>query len=208
MSGEAQKAYRGVIHDSDLTFALGPAGTGKTHNAVMVGCELLKRRTVQRMVLVRPAVEAGEKLGFLPGGLEEKVSPYMRPIYDALESPQGLGRDKLDYYLSKGLIEIAPVAFLRGRTLHDAFVLVDEAQNLTPQQLFMILTRFGEGSKMVIAADTTQVDLPGGRTQLAITAKKLAGLEGVRLFEFALADVMRHPLVAAIIERLEGADSA
>jgi len=193
-----QRAFVRAIESNTLTIGIGPAGTGKTFLAVAMAVRALKNRDVSRLILSRPAVEAGEKLGFLPGDLREKVDPYLRPLYDSLE-------DLLDVavvakYLERGIIEVAPLAYMRGRTLNDAFVILDEAQNATADQLKMFLTRLGEGSKMVVNGDVTQVDLPaGGRSGLREAARRLDGLEDIATVELNETDVVRHPLVAKII---------
>lgn len=193
-----QRAYVEAIRSNDLVFGIGPAGTGKTYLAVACAAEALMNGEVDRIVLSRPAVEAGERLGFLPGDMKEKVDPYLRPLYDALYDvmPSGL--------VAKGLaenqIEIAPLAFMRGRTLASAFIILDEAQNTTPQQMKMLLTRLGEGSRMVVTGDPTQVDLPQGATSgLADALGVLEGVESVGQIAFTNADIIRHPLVARIV---------
>ena len=194
-----QAAYLRTLFTHDLVFALGPAGTGKTYLAVAAAVAMLRRREVDRIVLSRPAVEAGERLGFLPGDLKEKVDPYLRPIYDALHDMLAEGR--LQQRIEGGQIEIAPLAFMRGRTLSNAFVILDEAQNTTPMQMKMFLTRLGENSRMVITGDPSQVDLPAGtRSGLADAVERLSGLPGVAVVRLEREDVVRHPLVAAIIE--------
>jgi phosphate starvation-inducible PhoH-like protein len=197
-----QAAYMRALDQHDLVFALGPAGTGKTYLAVAMGVALLKQRRVERIILSRPAVEAGERLGFLPGDLKEKVDPYMRPLYDALQDmlPEG----KLQQRIETGQIEIAPLAYMRGRTLSSAYVILDEAQNTTPSQMKMFLTRLGENSRMVITGDPTQSDLPPGMPSgLGDAVLKLRALDAVSVVQFDKKDVVRHPLVGAIIEAYE-----
>jgi len=194
-----QRAFVQSIERNTLTFGIGPAGTGKTFLAVVMAVRALRNREVARLILSRPAVEAGEKLGFLPGDLREKVDPYLRPLYDSLE-------DLLDgavvaRYLERGTIEVAPLAYMRGRTLSDAFVILDEAQNATPDQLKMFLTRLGAGSKMVVNGDVTQIDLPSGaHSGLRDAARRLGRLDDVGAVELNETDVVRHPLVAKIIK--------
>ncbi|MFZ1427352.1 MAG: PhoH family protein [Geminicoccaceae bacterium] len=197
-----QAAYMRALDRFDLVFALGPAGTGKTYLAVAMGVALLKQRRVERIILSRPAVEAGERLGFLPGDLKEKVDPYMRPLYDALQDmlPEG----KLQQRIETGQIEIAPLAYMRGRTLSGAYVILDEAQNTTPSQMKMFLTRLGENSRMVITGDPTQSDLPPGMPSgLGDAVSKLRALTAVSVVQFEKKDVVRHPLVGEIIEAYE-----
>jgi phosphate starvation-inducible PhoH-like protein len=199
-----QAAYLRALDRHDLVFALGPAGTGKTYLAVAMAVALLKQRRIERIVLSRPAVEAGERLGFLPGDLKEKVDPYMRPLYDALQDmlPEG----KLQQRIDAGQIEIAPLAYMRGRTLSSAYVILDEAQNTTPSQMKMFLTRMGENSRMIITGDPSQTDLPPGMPSgLSDAVRKLAGLQAVGVVHFGKKDVVRHPLVGAIIEAYETA---
>ena len=199
-----QAAYMRALDAHDLVFALGPAGTGKTYLAVAMGVALLKQRRIDRIILSRPAVEAGERLGFLPGDLKEKVDPYLRPLYDALQDmlPEG----KLAQRIETGQIEIAPLAYMRGRTLSNAYVILDEAQNTTPSQMKMFLTRMGENSRMVITGDPTQSDLPPGMPSgLADAVAKLRGLRGLGVVQFDKADVVRHPLVGEIINAYETA---
>ncbi|MED5469695.1 MAG: PhoH family protein, partial [Cyanobacteriota bacterium] len=189
-----QKAYVEAMERHDLTFALGPAGTGKTFLATVLAVRMLSERKVERLVLTRPAVEAGERLGFLPGDLQQKVDPYLRPLYDALHAL--LGAEKTTTLLEKGVIEVAPLAYMRGRTLEEAFVILDEAQNTTPAQMRMVLTRLGERSRMVVTGDTTQVDLPPGQLSgLVDAAEVLADINGVAVCRLTSADVVRHPLV-------------
>jgi phosphate starvation-inducible PhoH-like protein len=186
------------IEDATLTFGIGPAGTGKTYLAVVMAVRALKRRDIARVILSRPAVEAGERLGFLPGDLREKFDPYMRPLFDALG--ELLDDAAVNKYMERGTLEVAPLAFMRGRTLSDAFVILDEAQNATDDQLKMFLTRLGSGSKMVVTGDVTQIDLPSGqRSGLRTAAKRLNGIEDVGVVELDESDVVRHPLVAKIV---------
>jgi phosphate starvation-inducible PhoH-like protein len=199
-----QAAYVSALDGHDLVFALGPAGTGKTYLAVAMAVALLKQRRIDRIILSRPAVEAGERLGFLPGDLKEKVDPYMRPLYDALQDmmPEG----KLQQRIDAGQIEIAPLAYMRGRTLSNSYVILDEAQNTTPSQMKMFLTRMGENSRMIITGDPSQTDLPPGMPSgLADAVRKLSGLQAVSVVRFDNKDVVRHPLVGAIIEAYEAA---
>lgn len=197
-----QLDYVRQIEKNDVTFGLGPAGTGKTYLAMAMALTMLKRKLVQRVVLTRPAVEAGEALGFLPGDLREKVAPYLRPLYDALHDM--LDPDEGQRYLDDGTIEIAPLAFMRGRTLARSFVILDEAQNTTCEQMFMTLTRLGEGSHMVVTGDGSQVDLkPGQKSGLFEAEHALRDVEGIGFVHFTKADVVRHPVVARIIEAYE-----
>ena len=194
-----QKAYVEAMERHDLTFALGPAGTGKTFLATVLAVRMLSERKVERLVLTRPAVEAGERLGFLPGDLQQKVDPYLRPLYDALHAL--LGAEKTTTLLEKGVIEVAPLAYMRGRTLEEAFVILDEAQNTTPAQMRMVLTRLGERSRMVVTGDTTQVDLPSGQLSgLVDAAEVLADINGVAVCRLTSADVVRHPLVQRVVD--------
>ena len=194
-----QKAYVEAMERHDLTFALGPAGTGKTFLATVLAVRMLSERKVERLVLTRPAVEAGERLGFLPGDLHQKVDPYLRPLYDALHAL--LGAEKTTTLLEKGVIEVAPLAYMRGRTLEEAFVILDEAQNTTPAQMRMVLTRLGERSRMVVTGDTTQVDLPPGQLSgLVDAAEVLADINGVAVCRLTSADVVRHPLVQRVVD--------
>ncbi|MBX3645459.1 MAG: PhoH family protein [Rubrivivax sp.] len=191
----------------DISFGIGPAGTGKTFLAVACAVDALERNTVQRIVLTRPAVEAGERLGFLPGDMAQKVDPYLRPLYDALYDLMGL--ERVTRAFDKGLLEVAPLAFMRGRTLNHAFVILDEAQNTTSEQMKMFLTRIGFGSRCVVTGDTSQIDLPKGRTSGLVEAQAvLAGVEGVAFTQFDAADVVRHPLVARIVEAYDAARRA
>ncbi len=202
-----QAAYLRALDSHDLVFALGPAGTGKTYLAVAAAVALLRQSRVERIVLSRPAVEAGERLGFLPGDLKEKVDPYLRPLYDALQDmlPEG----KLQARIETGQIEIAPLAYMRGRTLNNAVVILDEAQNTTPSQMKMFLTRLGENSHMVVTGDPTQSDLPAGMPSgLADAVGKLEGVPGIAVVRFDQGDIVRHPLVSAIIHAYEAAQRA
>ncbi|MCH1641291.1 PhoH family protein [Paenibacillus timonensis] len=193
-----QKHYVTTIKKRDVVFGVGPAGTGKTYLAVVLAITALKEGSVKRIVLTRPAVEAGESLGFLPGDLQEKVDPYLRPLYDALYDV--MGPEQTAKALERGLIEIAPLAYMRGRTLDDSFIILDEAQNTTPEQMKMFLTRLGFGSKMVITGDVTQIDLPKGKKSGLVEAKTiLSGIEEIGFVQFAESDVVRHSLVQKII---------
>ena len=201
-----QHVYLRNILDHDITLAIGPAGTGKTLLAVACAVDALERSAVQRIVLTRPAVEAGERLGFLPGDLAQKVDPYLRPLYDALYDLMGI--DKVSRAFEKGTIEVAPLAFMRGRTLNHAFVILDEAQNTTPEQMKMFLTRIGFGSKCVVTGDVSQIDLPRGTDSGLIDAERvLRRVRGIATTHFTSADVVRHPLVARIVEAYEAARS-
>jgi phosphate starvation-inducible PhoH-like protein len=203
--GVAQKQYVEAIRTHDLTFGIGPAGTGKTYLAMACAVAALHERKVKRIVLTRPAVEAGERLGFLPGDLAEKVNPYLRPLYDALNDMMDL--DRAQGLLHRGHIEVAPLAFMRGRTLNDSFVILDEAQNTTSEQMRMFLTRLGYNSKAVVTGDVTQVDLPDERASgLAEARTLLEGVEGIAFCEFTEVDVVRHPLVQKIIVAYEERD--
>jgi phosphate starvation-inducible PhoH-like protein len=194
----AQKRYLAAMRGHDLTFGIGPAGTGKTYLAMAMAVQALLERRVKRIILTRPAVEAGEKLGFLPGDLAEKVNPYLRPLYDALHDM--MDPDKAQGLVARGQIEVAPLAFMRGRTLNDSFVILDEAQNTTSDQMRMFLTRLGYASRAVVTGDVTQVDLPSGqRSGLAEARELLAGIEGIAFCAFTEVDVVRHPLVQRII---------
>jgi phosphate starvation-inducible protein PhoH and related proteins len=197
-----QKHYVQAMKKNDMVFGIGPAGTGKTYLAVVMAVTALKAGTIKKIVLTRPAVEAGESLGFLPGDLKEKVDPYLRPLYDALHDILGL--EHTQRLIERGTIEIAPLAYMRGRTLEDAFVILDEAQNTTQEQMKMFLTRLGFGSKMVITGDITQVDLPKGKTSgLKIAETTLSQVRGIAVVRLQRVDVVRHPLVQKIIEAYE-----
>ena len=197
-----QRRYIQDILEHDLTFAIGPAGTGKTYLAVACAVDALERDAVKRIVLVRPAVEAGERLGFLPGGLAQKVDPYLRPLYDALYDLMGF--DKVQRMLERGAIELAPLAYMRGRTLNHSFIILDEAQNTTPEQMKMFLTRIGFASKAVVTGDVTQVDLPRGAKSGLVEARRiLAEVRGVAFSIFQTEDVVRHPLVQRIVDAYE-----
>ncbi len=197
-----QNVYLRHIQDHDITFGIGPAGTGKTYLAVACAVDALERDAVKRLVLVRPAVEAGERLGFLPGDLAQKVDPYLRPLYDALYDLMGF--DKTGKLFERGTIEIAPLAYMRGRTLNHSFIILDEAQNTTPEQMKMFLTRIGFGTKAVITGDVTQIDLARGQKSGLIEADRiLAGVRGIAFTRFTSADVVRHPLVQKIINAYE-----
>lgn len=194
-----QHAYLTAIDSHDITFGIGPAGTGKTYLAVIKAADALKKRRVKKLVLVRPAVEAGEKLGFLPGDMQEKVNPYLRPIYDALDD--ALGAETSAKYMERGLIEVVPLAYMRGRTLDASFIILDEAQNTTPPQMKMFLTRMGQNSKAVVTGDITQIDLPGGvYSGLKDAQRVLSGINGIAFCYLTDLDVVRHPLVQKIIE--------
>jgi phosphate starvation-inducible PhoH-like protein len=197
--GKNQLAYARAMREQDLTFGIGPAGTGKTYLAVAASVEALDTDAVRRIVLVRPAVEAGEKLGFLPGDMSQKVDPYLRPMYDALY--EMLGFDRVGRLIERNIIEIAPLAFMRGRTLNESFVILDEAQNTTVEQMKMFLTRIGFGSHAVVTGDITQTDLPRGRESgLKHVMRVLKGVPGIEFVEFGPNDVVRHPLVQRIVE--------
>lgn len=197
-----QKDYVEAINKSDVVFGIGPAGTGKTFLAVVCAVAAFKKGEVSKIILTRPAVEAGESLGFLPGDLKEKVDPYLRPIYDSLYAI--LGQGPTDRLMERGVIEIAPLAYMRGRTLEDAFVILDEAQNTTDAQMKMFLTRLGFNSKMVVNGDMTQIDLPGKAKSGLVTAKHiLQGIDQIKFVEFSASDVVRHPVVAKIIQAYE-----
>jgi phosphate starvation-inducible PhoH-like protein len=198
----AQKLYVDAIRSHDLTFGIGPAGTGKTYLAMACAVAALHARRVKRIVLTRPAVEAGERLGFLPGDLAEKVNPYLRPLYDALNDMMDI--DTAQSLVQRGHIEVAPLAFMRGRTLNDSFVILDEAQNTTSEQMRMFLTRLGYHSKAVVTGDVTQVDLPEGRASGLSEARELLdAVDGIAFCHFTEVDVVRHPLVQQIIVRYE-----
>jgi len=198
----SQKRYIKAIKENDIVFGIGPAGTGKTYLAMAMALRYLKDNKISKIILTRPAVEAGEKLGFLPGGIAEKVHPYLTPLYDALYDMVDF--DKANYLLEKGVIEIAPLAFMRGRTLNDAFIILDEAQNTTKEQMKMFLTRIGFGSKAVITGDVTQIDLPKKRESGLVEAMTvLKGIDGIAFVEFSKEDVVRHPIVQKIIQAYE-----
>jgi phosphate starvation-inducible PhoH-like protein len=200
--GSHQKTYLEQIRSLDLTFGIGPAGTGKTYLAVASAVELLLGERVRRLVLVRPAVEAGERLGFLPGDMSQKVDPYLRPIYDALYDM--LGFERVARLMERSVIEVAPLAFMRGRSLNDSFIILDEAQNTTPEQMKMFLTRIGFGSRAVITGDMTQTDLPAGKPSgLRHALNVLRNVSGVAFTHFDAADVVRHPLVQRIVQAYE-----
>jgi len=199
---ENQRKYIKTIEENDITFGIGPAGTGKTYLAVAMAVSYLKQNRVSKIILTRPAVEAGEKLGFLPGTIEEKVDPYLRPLYDALH--EMIDPEKVNDMLEKNIIEIAPLAFMRGRTLNDAFIILDEAQNTTREQMKMFLTRLGFGSKAVITGDITQIDLPkASQSGLVEATKILKNIKGIGFAEFTEKDVVRHPVVQRIIKAYE-----
>jgi phosphate starvation-inducible PhoH-like protein len=194
-----QKLYMEAIEKHDMTFAVGPGGSGKTYLAVAMAVSALLTKQADRIILARPAVEAGERLGFLPGTLQQKIDPYMRPLYDALYDM--LDADKLERFLEKGIIEVAPLAFMRGRTLNDSFVILDEAQNTTSEQMKMFLTRLGFNSKAVITGDVTQIDLPAGRRSGLVEALEVVGrIAGIAFMNFNERDVVRHNLVQQIIK--------
>ena len=199
-----QTAYMRALVSNDIIFALGPAGTGKTYLAVAQAVAQLITGSVKRLILSRPAVEAGERLGFLPGDMKDKVDPYLRPLYDALYDC--LPAEQVERRIASGEIEIAPIAFMRGRTLADAFVILDEAQNTTPMQMKMFLTRFGQNSRMVVCGDPKQTDLPGGpgASGLNDAVGKLEGIEGLAMIRFGIGDVVRHPIVGRIVDAYEG----
>jgi len=204
--GKSQQQYLQQIRTNDLTIGVGPAGTGKTYLAVASAVEALENDLVDRLILVRPAVEAGERLGFLPGDLAQKIDPYLRPMYDALF--EMLGQQKVAKYIERNVIEIAPLAYMRGRTLNDAFIILDEAQNTTIDQMKMFLTRIGFGSKSVITGDITQVDLPRDKTSgLRHALKILTDIEGVGVTQFQKGDIVRHPLVKKIVHAYEQDES-
>jgi len=202
-----QKRYVDAIRDHDLTFSIGPAGTGKTYLAVAMAVLSLRARQVQRLVLTRPAVEAGERLGFLPGDIAAKVDPYLRPLYDALY--EMAGPERVQRYLERNFIEVAPLAFMRGRTLNESFIILDEAQNTTPEQLKMFLTRLGFGSKAVVTGDVTQIDLPRDRTSGLVQARHILGATpGIAFLTLDKDDVVRHELVQKIVEAYEAHERA
>jgi phosphate starvation-inducible PhoH-like protein len=200
--GANQQQYLQAIRSHDLTFGIGPAGTGKTYLAVACAVEAMQRESVRRLVLVRPAVEAGERLGFLPGDLTQKVDPYLRPMYDALY--EMIGFDRVARLIERNVIEVAPLAFMRGRTLNEAFIILDEAQNTTVEQIKMFLTRIGFGSRAVVTGDVTQTDLPAHRQSgLRHALDVLDGVKGIAVTRFTAKDVVRHPLVQRIVEAYE-----
>lgn len=202
-----QKRYIDAIRHNDIVFGIGPAGTGKTYLAMAMAITAFKNGEVDRLILTRPAVEAGEKLGFLPGDLQDKVDPYLRPLYDALF--EIMGAEAFEKNMEKGLIEVAPLAYMRGRTLENAYIILDEAQNTTPEQMKMFLTRFGQGSKIVVTGDITQIDLPGGkRSGLKEVRRILRGIPDIAFIEFSQDDVVRHRLVQRIIEAYDRNDKA
>ncbi len=201
-----QKKYIDAIRDNTIVFGIGPAGTGKTYLAVAMAVSALRSREVNRIILTRPAVEAGEKLGFLPGDLQNKVDPYLRPLYDGMY--EMLGAESFSKYQEKGIIEVAPLAYMRGRTLDNSFIILDEAQNTTPEQMKMFLTRIGFGSKAIVTGDVTQVDLPDGKKSgLKEVRKILGGIEDISFCQFTEKDVVRHPLVQKIIKAYEHYES-
>ena len=199
-----QKTYVDAIKNNTVVFGVGPAGTGKTYLAVCMAVAAFKSKKVEKILLTRPAVEAGEKLGFLPGDLQEKVDPYLRPLYDALQ--EMLGVETYAKLMERGVIEVAPLAYMRGRTLSNAFIILDEAQNTTKEQMKMFLTRMGEGSKMVVTGDITQIDLDGKQSGLVHATQILDGVEGIAVCKLTAQDVVRHPLVMRIIRAYETSD--
>jgi phosphate starvation-inducible PhoH-like protein len=200
-----QRQYVEAIASHDITFGIGPAGTGKTYLAVAMAVAYLKAKKVKRIILTRPAVEAGERLGFLPGDLQAKIDPYLRPLYDAIFDM--IDAERFDQYIQSGVIEVAPLAFMRGRTLNDAFIILDEAQNTTPEQMKMFLTRMGFNSRVVITGDVTQIDLPKAQKSGLVEAMRtLKGIQGIAQQYFRESDVVRHPLVARIIKAYELAE--
>ena len=202
-----QKAYVEAIAENTITFGIGPAGTGKTYLAMAKAVAALQAREVNRIILTRPAVEAGEHLGFLPGTLTEKIDPYLRPLFDALHDM--LDNDAIPKLMQSGVVEVAPLAYMRGRTLNDSFIILDEAQNTTPEQMKMFLTRLGFGSKMVITGDVTQVDLPGGKNSgLASVRKILDGVDDIAFLDLTAEDVVRHRLISDIVSAYEAHDNA
>ncbi len=204
--GLAQQQYVDLIRTNDIVFGIGPAGTGKTYLAMAMAVHALSERKVKRIILARPAVEAGEKLGFLPGDLAEKVNPYLRPLYDALHDMMDV--DRAQALIEQGVIEVAPLAFMRGRTLNDCFAILDEAQNTTVEQMKMFLTRIGYHSRAVVTGDMTQIDLPTGKASGLIHARRiLKGIEGIAFSEFTDVDVVRHPVVSEVIRAYARADA-
>jgi phosphate starvation-inducible PhoH-like protein len=204
--GLGQKRYIQAIRDNDIVFGIGPAGTGKTYLAMAMAVSFLVERKVKRIVLCRPAVEAGERLGFLPGDIAEKVNPYLRPLHDALFDM--VDYEKASAFIERGTVEVAPLAFMRGRTLNDSFIILDEAQNTTSEQMKMFLTRLGYGSKAVITGDVTQVDLPQGRASgLMEVQKVLRGVDGIAFCSFSEIDVVRHPLVQEVVRAYDAFDT-
>ena len=202
-----QKKMVAAADKNDIVFAIGPAGTGKTYTAVALAVRALKNKVVKKIILTRPAVEAGENLGFLPGDLKEKIDPYLRPLYDALDDM--IPAEKLGYYMTTRTIEIAPLAYMRGRTLDNAFIILDEAQNTTPEQMKMFLTRLGFGSKMVITGDVTQIDLPNGQhSGLRVVRDILKGIDDIAFLELTAEDVVRHRLIGDIVKAYDKFDEA
>jgi phosphate starvation-inducible PhoH-like protein len=201
-----QKSYVEAIDKNTIVFGVGPAGTGKTYLAMAKAVQALQRKEVSRIILTRPAVEAGERLGFLPGTLSEKIDPYLRPLFDALH--EMLDPDSVPKLIATGTIEVAPLAYMRGRTLNDSFIILDEAQNTTGEQMKMFLTRLGFNSKMVITGDVTQIDLPGGASGLTIATKVLDGVDDVHFAKLSSKDVIRHPLVAKIVDAYDAATAS
>jgi phosphate starvation-inducible PhoH-like protein len=201
-----QKEYVESIDKNTIVFGIGPAGTGKTYLAMAKAVQALQRKEVSRIILTRPAVEAGERLGFLPGTLSEKIDPYLRPLFDALQ--EMLDPDAVPRMIASGTIEVAPLAYMRGRTLNDSFIILDEAQNTTAEQMKMFLTRLGFNSKMVVTGDITQVDLQGGVSGLRVASRVLANVDDVYFSQMSSADVIRHPLVGKIVDAYDRADAA
>ncbi len=201
---DGQRSYVDAIDDNTIVFGIGPAGTGKTYLAMAKAVQALQRREVSKIMLTRPAVEAGESLGFLPGGLEEKIDPYLRPLFDAVSAM--MDQDLVGRMLANGTIEVAPLAYMRGRTLNEAFVILDEAQNTTPEQMKMFLTRLGYGSKMVITGDLTQVDRPKGRSGLGVVQRILGDVEDIHFAELTADDIVRHSLVGRIVDAYQDYD--